>query len=231
MHVDGKISDIPGSTLQITESHRELNTGSWSTPATLQDDTDFTISNLDYQKEYELVITVSDSFTRADDPQTNTTYTVTIGKGIPIAFFDTLRHSVAVNGLPDGDDQLYVGGTIHAKPNDTDDGVVLPHAYSTTEQIVGYWIDGSPIYETVVEFQSAVSISANAWNSSVISNFGNVYIIVAQALVTGASGGMSNWGFIGTQCVNNNIGIFNSRDSAITVDTLILQYTKVQGGT
>lgn len=231
LHVDGKISDIPGSTLQITESHRELNTGSWSTPATLQDDTDFTISNLDYQKEYELVITVSDSFTRADDPQTNTTYTVTIGKGIPIAFFDTLRHSVAVNGLPDGDDQLYVGGTIHAKPNDTDDGVVLPHAYSTTEQIVGYWIDGSPIYETVVEFQSAVSISANAWNSSVISNFGNVYIIVAQALVTGASGGMSNWGFIGTQCVNNNIGIFNSRDSAITVDTLILQYTKVQGGT
>lgn len=227
LHVDGKISDIPGSTLLITESHREKGVGNWSTPATMPDNDDFTISNLDYQKEYELIITVSDSFTRADDPQTNTTYTVTIGKGIPIAFFDALRSSVAVNGIPDENDQLFVGGTIKAKPNSTDAGVVLPHVYSTTEQIVGYWTDGSPIYETVVEFQSAVSISANAWNSSAISNFGNVYIICAQALVTGSSGGMSNWGFIGTQCVNNNIGIFNSRDSAITVDTLILQYIKI----
>ena len=227
LHVDGKISDIPGSTMLITESHREKNVGNWSTPATVSDNVDFTISGLNYQKEYELIITVSDSFTRADDPQTNTTYTVTIGKGIPIAFFDALRNSVAVNGIPDEDEQLFVGGTIKAKPNETDAGIKLPHNYSETEQIVGYWIDGSPIYETVVEFQSAISISANAWNSSVISNFGNVYIIGAQALATGTSGGMSNWGFIGTQCVNNNIGIFNSRDSAITVDTLILQYIKI----
>lgn len=227
LHVDGKISTIPGSTLLITESHREKGIGNWSTPITIQDETDKTIPDLDYQKEYELIITVSDSFTRADDPQTNTTYTVTIGKGIPIAFFDALRSSVAVNGIPDENDQLFVGGTIKVKPNSTDAGVVLPHTYSTTEQIVGYWTDGSPIYELVVEFQSAISVSANNWNQSVISNFGNVYIIEAQALVTGSSGGMSNWGFIGTQCVNNNIGIFNSRDSAITLDTLILRYTKV----
>ena len=225
LHVDGKISDIPGSTLLITESHREKGVGNWSTPATIQDDTDVTITNLDYQKEYELIITVSDSFTRADDPQTNTTYTVTIGKGIPIAFFDTLHSSVAVNGIPDEDDQLFVGGTIKMKPNNTDE-IVLPHTYSTTEQIVGYWIDGSPIYETVVEFQSDVSVSANAWNASVINNFGNVYIIQSQALITGTTG-MTNWGFIATQCVSNNIGIFNSRDSAITIDTLILRYTKL----
>lgn len=227
LHVDGKISTIPGSTLLITESHREKGVENWSTPATIQDETDETITGLDYQKEYELIITVSDSFTRADDPQTNTTYTVTIGKGIPIAFFDALRSSVAVNGIPDENNQLFVGGTIKAKPNTTDAGIVLPHVYSTTEQIVGYWTDGSPIYEIVVEFQSAISVSANAWNSTVISNFGNVYIIEAQAIVTGSSGSMTNWGFIAAQCTNNNIGIFNSRDSAITFDTLILQYTKV----
>lgn len=226
LHVDGNISDIPGSTLLITESHREKDTGSWSTPATVPDNTDFTIHNLDYKKDYELIITVSDSFTRADDPQTNTTYTVTIVKGIPLVFFDTWRTSVSVNGFPDGDEQLYVGGTIHAQPNDTNDGVVLPHAYSTTEQIVGYWTDGSPVYEKVVEFQSAVSVSANAWNSSVFTNPDEIFIIDAAAMIN-TTPGMTNWGFVATQCVNKVIGIFNSRDVAITIDRLILKYTKV----
>ena len=109
LHVDGNISSVPGSSMLITESHSEKGSGIWSAPATVPDNDDFTISNLDYQKEYELIITVSDSFTRADSPPTDTTYTVGLGKGIPLAFFDIKRHSVGVNGI-----QLYVGGTIKA---------------------------------------------------------------------------------------------------------------------
>lgn len=114
LHVDGNISSVPGSSMLITESHREKGSGAWSAPATVPDNDDFTISNLDYQKEYELIITVSDSFTRADSPPTDKTYMVGLGKGIPLAFFDIKRHSVGVNGIPDANDQLYVGGTIKA---------------------------------------------------------------------------------------------------------------------
>lgn len=112
LNVKGNISAIPGSSLLITETHREKDTGTWSEPATVPDGTNFTISNLDYQKEYELIITVSDSFTRADSPPTNTTYTVGIGKGIPLVYFDILKHSVSVNGITVDNDQLFVGGTI-----------------------------------------------------------------------------------------------------------------------
>lgn len=229
LHVDGKISDIPGNTLLITESHREKGVGNWSTPVTIQDDTDVTISNLDYQKEYELIITVSDSFTRSDDPQTNTTYTVTIGKGIPIAFFDALRSSVAVNGIPDEDEQLFVGGTIKMKPNATDE-IVLPHTYSTTEQIVGYWTDGRPIYELTAELSSDAIVNANAWNDNVYTHSENIIILGGEALYYDSNLDVyANWSFIGFHTVSSDkkkVGLYNSRDSSCLVNILILRYIK-----
>ena len=114
LRVDGKIATVPGSTMKITESHREKNTGSWSTPVEINDNVDVTIGGLDYQREYEMKVTVSDTFTRNNIPagQHDTVYTLGLGKGIPIAFFDALRHSVGVNGLPDADEQLFVGGQV-----------------------------------------------------------------------------------------------------------------------
>ena len=229
LHVDGKISDIPGSTLLITESHREKGVGNWSTPATVPDDTDFTIPNLDYQKEYELIITVSDSFTRADDPQTNTTYTVTIGKGIPIAFFDALRSSVAVNGIPDDDEQLFVGGTIKMKPNATDE-IVLPHAYSTTEQVVGYWTDGKPVYEKTIELQSDISVSANAWSNSALTVSENIILVDGKAMYYSSQYDMYTiWNFIAFQTNTSNkkaIDLYNARDTACTINRVIIRYIK-----
>lgn len=230
LHVDGNISSIPGSTLLITESHREKGVGNWSTPATVPDNEDFTISNLDYKKDYELIITVSDSFTRADDPETSTTYTVTIGKGIPLMFLDTLRSSVSINGIPDGDDQLYVGGMIHAKPNDTDAGVVLPHTYSTTEQIVGYWTDGRPIYELTAELSSDATVNANAWNDNVYTHSENIIILGGEALYYNSNLDVyANWSFIGFHTVSSDkkkVGLYNSRDSSCLVNILILRYIK-----
>lgn len=115
LNVKGNISSIvvesvQKNTLEITESHRERGTGNWSTPVTLTNNTDTTISSLDYQKEYDFKITVSDSFTRAVPPSTE--YTPILGKGIPIVYFDAKRHSFAVNGVPDADEQLFVGGIV-----------------------------------------------------------------------------------------------------------------------
>ena len=121
---------------------------------------------------------------------------------------------------------LDVAGDVSVVGNVNSNGIDLPHEYSENEKIVAYWIDGSPVYERVVVLPSAVSISANAWNQNVFTNPDDVLILDAKAIVS-TSTGTTFWGFVGVQCVNKIIGLYNSRDSAITVDTLILKYVKI----
>lgn len=114
LNVDGKISSVAGrNTLSITEKHRQAGSGSaWTTPTSVPDATDTTL-NLDNLYDWEVLITVSDAFSSKE-------YTATVGRGIPIVFFDKKRHSLSVNGFPDEDNQFYVGGSIKA----TDDADV-----------------------------------------------------------------------------------------------------------
>lgn len=229
LHVDGNISTVTGSTLEIYESHSEKGSGIWTTPALVADDTDVTISNLDYQKEYELIITVSDSFTRSDSPATDTTYTVGIGKGTPIYFIDAYRHSVAVNGIPDGDEQIFVGGTAHLKPNDTDAGVTLPHSFSTSEQIVGYWLDGRPIYEKTVELGTPVTVAAGntsaagTWTALESGWTNPVRVLDFKAYHEDAAGG-ALWTHLSANWTSNEIRVLNIRSVALTVEIFTIQY-------
>lgn len=111
--VDGTISTVPGSTMSITERHR-IVTGPWSSSSSVADNTPTTLS-LDNSFEWEVEVTVSDSFTSNPHISSNpTVYILTVGKGIPIMFIDTEMNSVGINGFPDDDDQLYVGGNIKA---------------------------------------------------------------------------------------------------------------------
>lgn len=105
LNVDGKISSVGGTNvLTITEKHRKIGDATWSTPATVQDAVD-TLLQLDNLFDWEVFITVEDSYNSIQ-------FTLTVGKGIPIVFFDRKRHSVGVNGFPDDDEQLYVGGNL-----------------------------------------------------------------------------------------------------------------------
>lgn len=109
--VDGTISVVQGNSMSISERHRIVN-GAWSSPSSVADNTPTTLS-LDNTKEWEVEVTVSDSFTSNPNiSSTPTVYTLTVGKGIPIMFIDTEMSSVGINGFPDDDDQLYVGGNI-----------------------------------------------------------------------------------------------------------------------
>lgn len=115
LNVDGKISSVAGTNvLTITEKHRKVGDTNWSTPTSVQDATDTTIQ-LDNLYEWEVLITVSDSFTSVE-------FTATVGRGIPIFFWDRLKHSVGVNGFPDDTNQLYVGGKIKATEDITAEG-------------------------------------------------------------------------------------------------------------
>lgn len=107
INVTGSVASIDGhNTMTITEKHRVRGTSTWSTATTLQNGVDKTLT-LSNTSEWEVMITVTDAFT-------SYSYTATVGKGIPLMFWDNKRASVSINGFPDADDQLYVGGSIKA---------------------------------------------------------------------------------------------------------------------
>lgn len=106
LHVSSNIATVTGSILTITEQHRKKGTSSWSTASAVTDNTDKHIS-LDNRYEWEVLITVADSFASVQ-------YLTSVGKGTPLVFYDIKRDSVAINGFPDADNQFYVGGNIKA---------------------------------------------------------------------------------------------------------------------
>ena len=133
LYVEAQISSINGTnTGTITEKHKKKTDSTWSTPTTVQNATATTLA-LDNTYEWEVQIMISDEYYTGGSA---TTYTASVGVGLPIAFFDKKRHSVSVNGFPTENNQLFVGGNILATKNsgetsirayrsDTDIGVRL----------------------------------------------------------------------------------------------------------
>ena len=149
-------------------------------------------------------------------------------------FIDTDFNSLSVNGFPDDNNQLYVGGTAKLKPNDTDAGVILPHSYSTTEQIVGYWLDGSPIFEKTVELTGGyTTISGNGYITVSSADFNElakpIEIVAYNINGAGGSDNRQVWRCILAQIniANGTLQIHNTRTSAIGFDTFTIQYMKV----
>ena len=211
LNVDGKISDVDGTnSLTITEKHKKTTELIWSAETTIPDATDTNLS-LDYLYDWDVCVTVSDEYA-------TTTYYMTVAKGVPIMFIDREKHSISVNGFPDASNQIFVDGTVKA------DGVVLPHAYSTTEQKIGKWIDGSDLYEAVVELNSTVTLSANG-NTSIVSWGEPINIVYFNCLRI--SGGITTAiSYVGGFYNNGNIYGVNPRATTQGVDVLIMRYTK-----
>ena len=105
----------------------------------------------------------------------------------------------------------------------TPQGVPAVH-YSTEEQIVGTWIDGSTIYGKVFELQNSLLINADSWGDTSISNTDKAVIIDVKLWDTNGS--------IFTQIGANRdsqlgyVQILNSRNAAISINKIYLEYTK-----
>ena len=211
--VNGTISTVTGSSLAITERHKETG-GTYSQAASVPNNTDVTLT-LNNAKEWVVEVTVSDAFA-------DTVYELTAGKGIPIAFIDTDLNSMSINGFPDDYNQLYVDGSIKA------DGVVLPHKYSDTEQKIGYWVDGSPIYEQV--FDVSGTVPNNTWTNAIIWN-DDIQIVNSWALNISAK---TCFTCVSAQYDANaqRIKLLNTRGTDIAIDTLIkICFNVEKGGT
>ena len=223
--VDGTISAVTGSSMAISERHRKVG-GSWIGPNPVTDNTPTTLS-LDYTDEWEIEVSVSDSFTTL----TPTVYVIPVGKGIPPAFVDVDKNSLGVNGFPDDDDQLFVGGNGHIKVQDVPNNgaVILPHKYSSTPQIVGYWTDGRAIWEETIDLSSSVTVNANAWNNSVYTFDTAVTVLNAEVYyIDSQTGVINHWAFMatGTSTDGLKLCLYNSRDASCVVTRITVRYLK-----
>ena len=223
--VDGTISTVTGSSMTISERHRKVG-DSWIGPNPVTDNTPTTLS-LDYTDEWEIEVSVSDSFTTS----TPTVYVLPVGKGIPPAFVDVDLNSLGVNGFPDDNDQLFVGGNGHIKVEDAPNSgaVILPHKYSSTPQIVGYWTDGRAIWEETIDLSSSVTINANAWNNSVYTFDTAVTVLNAEVYYIDSQAGVINhWAFMasGTSSDGLKLWLYNPRDASCVVTRIVVRYLK-----
>jgi hypothetical protein len=224
LYVSGSISSVSGTnTMTIQEQHKKTDESTWSSATTIANQTNVTLS-LNNAYSWDVRVIVSDKYT-------TTQYESSVGKGVPIMFIDKDRNSVAVNGFPDANNQIYVGGTIKAKPNSTDAGVVFPHTYSETEQIVGYWIDGRPIYEKTIVSSTEVTVSANAWKSPAFT-ISDVNVTVISGLPFYWSPNNSVFVIWNFMCIQSNtsdkkkVDLYNSRNASCQVNRLTVQYIK-----
>ena len=110
----------------------------------------------------------------------------------------------------------------------------LPHAFSTSEQIVGYWIDGSPIYEQTVELTGGyTTISGNGYLTVPSGDFNvratPIDIVTYNINGTGGSTNRQVWRCILAQIntADGTLQIHNTRSSAIGFDTFTIQYIKI----
>ena len=219
--ITAHISSLAGynvSHLAITEKHKEAGSQNWSQPASVQDDT-LTTLTLANNSAWDVVVSVTDAFATTD-------YTLSVGKGIPYLFKDRKRNAIGFNAIPDEDDQVIIGEDCTAKVN----RVKFPYVYSTTEKIVGYWTDGRPIYKRLIELNTDVSLSANAWKNTALTVEEDIIVIDSKAMYYSSQYDMfSVWNFVAAQTNTSNkkaIDLYNSRDSACNVNRLVIEYIK-----
>lgn len=100
---------------------------------------------------------------------------------------------------------------------------VPTHHYSTDEQIVGTWNDKT-VYGKLFELESSLLINADSWGNTPISNSDKSAIIDVKLWDTNGT----LFTQIGANRDNSSgyVQILNSRNSAISINKIYLEYTK-----
>lgn len=98
--------------------------------------------------------------------------------------------------------------------------------YSTTEHVVGKWIDGSVVYEKVINFTNAISVTTGEWVDTGVKIEGATQIINISALWS--TNGVC-WGMVGGRIndTSENIDVVSARPTYGTnITTIIVKYIK-----
>lgn len=101
--VDASFAPVSGKNqITIGYLYKQVTASSWTDGGALTDGQTVTV-NLDNTKEWLVKINLADRFG-------STSYTLKVGIGIPLVFFDRLRRSLGVNCLPDQDNSIMSSG-------------------------------------------------------------------------------------------------------------------------
>lgn len=101
--VDASYSSVSGKNqISIEYLYKQVTASSWTDGGALTDGQTVTV-NLDNTKEWLVKVNLADRFG-------STSYTLKVGIGIPLVFFDRLRRSLGVNCLPDQDNSIMSSG-------------------------------------------------------------------------------------------------------------------------
>ena len=101
--VDASFAPVSGKNqISIEYLYKQVTASSWTDGGALTDGQTVTV-NLDNTKEWLVKVNLADRFG-------STSYTLKVGIGIPLVFFDRLRRSLGVNCLPDQDNSIMSSG-------------------------------------------------------------------------------------------------------------------------
>ena len=125
---------------------------------------------------------------------------------------------VDLENLADGDIIRY-NGTSKKFEN------VPKEEYSTDEQVIGKWIDGSTIYRKVLNLSPALACNSSVWTYIENSSFGTgILPHYTNAIAIDPNGTV--FSCIGVNYNDSRVGVLNTRNASINVKTLIIEYTK-----
>ena len=98
--------------------------------------------------------------------------------------------------------------------------------YSTTEKIIGKWIDGSDIYQIVITVSSAVNVTKNVWTTIFTDEFiGSISQLIECAYINTSNGGVYN--AFQYKCSGNNLQCLYLEDISISANVnYVLTYIK-----
>lgn len=100
--------------------------------------------------------------------------------------------------------------------------VTQPAIYSTEEREIGVWTDGKPLYQKTWVFSSTITLASNTWVS--IPNVSISNLDRGVRTICGYNHGEHNC--IISDLNSSPIELYNTRSSAIAIDTITAQYTK-----
>ena len=103
INVDANYSSLDNhNAITLKTRYKKVTEGSYGAYVTLQDNVTSTL-NLDNNYQWDVQVLVQDLLGQ-------TTYNLTLDRGIPIIFFDRLRRSMGINCFPEEDEILEISG-------------------------------------------------------------------------------------------------------------------------
>ncbi len=190
INVDANYSSLDShNTITLKTRYKKVTDSSYGSYVTLQDNVTSTL-NLDNNYQWDVQVLVQDLLGQ-------TTYNLTLDRGIPIIFFDRLKRSMGINCFPEYSTSLELNGnpvgasnnTYNASATDTYSCNYINslNTYSTSEQRIGTWINNKPLYRKVFTFTTPSNDDDYIINTGLSMD----KIIKVYGGIAGASGGVT----------------------------------------